>query len=79
MLVHISGNVDPAKALLLGTPEDVAREVRETYRQGWDSPKGFSISTGCDSVWEAPLENSLAFVKEARKCASYPLSPDNFY
>ena len=77
-VVHISGNVNPTETLFLGTPEQVAEEVRASFRAAWDSPKGFTISTGCDSAWGTPIENSLAFVKEARKCARYPLDPKNF-
>jgi len=76
--VHISGNINPMGALFSGTPAQVEEEVRASFRKAWNSPGGFTISTGCDSAWGTPLENSLAFVKEARKCASYPLGPQNF-
>ena len=76
--VHISGNVSPTETLFPGTPAQVAEEVKVSFRKAWDSPDGFTISTGCDSAWGTPIENSLAFVKEARKCARYPLDPQNF-
>ena len=76
--VYLIGNVNPNGALYLGMPEDVRAAVRACCRQGWDSPRGYMIATGCDSVYGTPLENSLAFVDEARKCAQYPWNLDNF-
>ena len=76
--VRISGNINPAGVLLFGTPEEVREEVRAGFRIAWDSPCGYTVSTGCDSSWDTPLENSLAFMEEARKCAQYPLDPKNF-
>jgi len=77
-IVNISGNVNPAGSLLFGTPSEVERDVRECFRKAWDSPKGFTINTGCDTARDTPLENSLAFMKEARKCASFPVNPEYF-
>jgi len=76
--VHLIGNVDPIGIVYLGTPEQVKAGVRECFQKAWDSPCGFTTSTGCDSAYGTPLENSLAFMAEARKCAKYPLSPENF-
>ena len=76
--VHISGNVDPTGVLFLGTPAQVKETVRARFREAWDSPKGFTINTGCDSAWGTPIENSLAYMEASRKCAKYPLNPDNF-
>jgi uroporphyrinogen decarboxylase len=77
-IVHISGNVAPAGVLLSGTPEQVRDEVKRCFREAWDTPAGFTVSTGCDTPWGTPIENSLAFVSEARKCAKYPLDQKNF-
>ena len=76
--IHLSGNVNPAGVLFLGTPAEVKEAVKACFREAWDSPGGFTINTGCDSAWCTPIENSLAFVEEARKCAAYPLNPENF-
>jgi uroporphyrinogen decarboxylase len=76
--VHLLGNVDPVNILRSGTPDDVRQNVRECFAKAWDNPKGYIIGTGCDTPLTAPLENSLAFMEEARKCAKYPLNPDNF-
>lgn len=76
--VHLIGNVNPNDALYMGTPDEVRAAVRACCRKGWDSPRGYTIATGCDSVYGTPLENSLAFMDEARKCAQYPWNPDHF-
>ena len=76
--VHIMGNVPPIEVLRFGTPDDVRASVRQCYREGFDSPKGFTICTGCDTPMGTPLENSFAYMEEARKCARYPLNPENF-
>ncbi len=76
--VHLLGNVDPVNIILFGTQDDVKASVRECFAKAWDNPKGYTVGTGCDTPLTAPLENSLAFVEMARKCAKYPLNPDNF-
>ncbi|MBC3889703.1 uroporphyrinogen decarboxylase [Acetobacterium paludosum] len=76
--VFLVGNVDPIGVIHLGTPEEVKMAVRECCKKAWNSPGGFMISTGCDSAYGTPMENSLAFMQEARKCAKYPMNPDNF-
>ena len=77
-LVGLIGNVDPVEKLYAGTTEDVRAAVRECMRKAWDSPKGYTIGVGCDSVYGVPLENVFAYMNEARKCAQYPLNPENF-
>ena len=76
--VHILGNVDPVNIILFGTRDDVKESVRKCFTKAWDNPKGYTVGTGCDTPLTAPLENSLAFMEAARKCAKYPLNPDNF-
>ncbi len=76
--IPLMGNVNPNDVLYNGTPEEVKQAVRECCKKGWDSPCGYTIATGCDSVYGTPLENALAFMEEARKCAKYPYNPVNF-
>jgi uroporphyrinogen decarboxylase len=76
--VHLAGNVSPVDELQFGTPESVKAAVRKCFRDCWDNPKGFTISTGCDTPLTAPLENAYAYVAEARRCAKYPIDPKNF-
>lgn len=76
--IPLSGNVDPVGVMYRGTPAEVRAAVRQCCRDAWDSPKGYVIATGCDTVYGTPLENAYAFMSEARKCARYPYSPQNF-
>ncbi len=70
-MVHLLGNVDP-QILYWGDAEGVKAAVRACAYQAWDSPCGYTICNGCDAVYHTPLENGLAFMQEARKCAKYP-------
>ena len=72
------GNVDPINEIHMGTPQSIQQAVRICFKKAWDSPKGFTISLGCDTPCDAPLENAQAFIQEARRCAQYPLDPKNF-
>ena len=76
--VTISGNVNPIDVMLGGTPETVEKAVKECFRKGWGSPKGFVICTGCDTPMYAPFENIDAYMAAARKCAKYPVNPAVF-
>lgn len=76
--VQLMGNVDPVAVLLQGTPDQVRQAVRRCYAAGWDSPKGYLLALGCDAAFGTPLENVFAFMDEGRKCARYPVSPENF-
>jgi len=76
--VHLLGNVDPVDILFQGSPAQVKESVRECFRKAWDSPCGYTIGIGCDASYGTPLENALAYMAEARKCARYPVKPENF-
>ncbi|MBQ5437660.1 MAG: hypothetical protein IIU32_08260 [Firmicutes bacterium] len=74
----IVGNVDPVAAFYSGTPDQVRAAVRKCFRQGWDSPCGYMIAPGCGTAYGTPMENTFAYMAEARKCAAYPVDPANF-
>lgn len=76
-LVPISGNVPPVEVMALGTPEQVEQAVKECFRKAGDSPSGFTINTGCDCSPYTPMENALAYINAARRCAKYPYSEEN--
>ncbi|MGI6711463.1 MAG: uroporphyrinogen decarboxylase family protein [Bacillota bacterium] len=76
--VKLMGNVQPIGTLLFGKPADVEAEVKSCFCKGWGSPKGFLISPGCDAPYATPIENLHAYMDAARKCAKYPVNPDNF-
>lgn len=76
--IHLIGNVPPVEIMYMGDPQQVQASVRDCFRKAWDSPRGFTISTGCDCPYGTPLDNLLAYMDEAKKCASVPYVPENF-
>ena len=77
--IPLIGNVPPTDIMYMGTPEQVRQSVRECFGKAWDSPRGFTISTGCDCPYGTPLENVIAYLDEAKKCATMPYCPEYFY
>ena len=77
--IPLIGNVPPTDIMYIGTPEQVRQSVRECFRKAWDSPRGFTISTGCACPYGTPLENALAYMDEAKKCATMPYNIEYFY
>jgi uroporphyrinogen decarboxylase len=65
--VALMGNVKPAETMLMGTPEDVDREVKEIIEQAGDNAAGFILSSGCELGLDTPPENIFAFMDAARK------------
>ncbi|KIR02640.1 Methylcobalamin:coenzyme M methyltransferase, methanol-specific [Lachnospiraceae bacterium TWA4] len=76
--VVLMGNVDPINVMMQGTIQDVDDAVKECFRQGWDNPKGYFISTGCGIPIDSPIENIDAFMKSGRKYGKWPLDPKKF-
>lgn len=72
----ITGNVPPVDVMFLGTEEDVCKSVRECVRKGWDSPKGYILSTGCQIPMGTPLENIDAFMKWGRYYGQCPIDTE---
>lgn len=69
----IQGNVPPVDIMKLGTPHDVLRSARECIRKGWDSPNGFTLTSGCQMPAGTPEENMQALMDAARIFGRYPL------
>ena len=65
--VALMGNVRPAQTLLLGTPDDVLREVRELCAIGRECRGGFVLGSGCEVPIEAPVENVEAMMAGVRE------------
>lgn len=74
----IVGNVDPVEAIMLGSEEDVYRAVKNCIKDGYDSPKGYLLSTGCGIPINSPIENIDAMMSAARKYGKWPINPNNF-
>ena len=76
--IALVGNVPPTDIMYMGTPDQVRAAVRECFRKACDSPQGFTISTGCDCPYGTPDANVIAYLDEAKYCASLPQQPENF-
>lgn len=67
--VHLVGNVDPVSVMLQGDEKKIINAVHKCYYKAWDSPKGFTIHSGCDMPYGTPRENMRIYLLEAKKCA----------
>jgi len=76
--VRISGNIRPTETMVLGTPDDVARNVRENLRQAYDAPQGYLLRMGCGLPINAKPENIHALVNAAKSYGRYPYEPERF-
>ncbi|HWQ40808.1 MAG TPA: uroporphyrinogen decarboxylase family protein, partial [Desulfosporosinus sp.] len=72
--VHLVGNLPPVDVLYLGTKETIDEGVRLCYRKAYDSPKGFTIGTGCAVPIGTPDENLYQYMETARECAKIQAS-----
>lgn len=73
--VKIMGNVDPASIMYLGTVKDVRRGVIEGVKEAYDSPKGYTIMSGCSLPIETPFENIQAMMDITREIG-YPVKEE---
>lgn len=71
----ILGNVDPGGIMYSGTPLDVRLRTLECILDGYDSPKGYVVMSGCSLPVESPQENIQAMMDTVREVA-YPVDPD---
>ena len=72
----IQGNVPPVDVIRLGTPQDVLRSSKECIRKAWDSPNGFTLTSGCQTPMDTPAENLQALMDAARIFGRYPIDTD---
>ena len=72
----IQGNVPPVDVIRLGTPQDVLRSSRECIRKAWDSPNGFTLTSGCQTPMDTPAENLQAMMDAARIFGRYPIDEE---
>ena len=71
--VVLMGNVRSVSTLLKGTPQEVELEVKQCIRKAFDNPRGYVVSSGCDTPINTPSENLLAMINAVRKYGKYPL------
>ena len=74
--MSIQGNVPPVEVMRYGTPYDVLRSAKECIRKGYDSPKGFVLTSGCQTPVFTPKENMQALMDAARIFGRYPINKD---
>lgn len=67
--VKILGNVDPGRVMYSGSPLDVRLGTLECIRDGYDSPKGYVVMSGCSLPVETPLENVQMMMDTVREAA----------
>ena len=72
----IQGNVPPVDVIRLGTPQDVLRSGKECIRKAWDSPNGFTLTSGCQTPMDTPAENLQALMDAARIFGRHPIDVD---
>lgn len=70
----IQGNVPPVDVMKYGTPHDVLHSAKECIRKGFDSPKGFVLTSGCQLPVGTPAENMQALMDAARIFGRYPIN-----
>lgn len=71
----IMGNVDPSNIMYLGTPQDVRIKTLESIKDGYDSPKGYMVMSGCSLPTNTPFENIQAMMDTVRE-VGYPVRPE---
>ncbi|MCR6545743.1 uroporphyrinogen decarboxylase family protein [Dehalobacterium formicoaceticum] len=74
----IMGNVDPVEIIYLGNRETIFAGVKESVAKSYDSPKGYTFSTGCDIPIKTTLENMLIMMEAARYYGKMPINTSKF-
>ncbi len=69
----ILGNVDPGGIMYSGSPLDVRLKTLECIRDGYDSPKGYTVMSGCSLPVETSTENIKEMLDTVRD-AEYPVN-----
>ena len=74
--VVITGNVPPVDVMLYGTRDDIKRSVLQCILEGYDSPKGYILCTGCQIPKGTPIANIDYFMELGREFGAYPIDPE---
>ncbi len=69
----ILGNVDPGGIMYSGNRLDVRLRTLECIQDGYDSPKGYIVMSGCSLPIESPLENIKEMLDTVRE-VGYPVN-----
>lgn len=73
--IKIMGNVDPSTVMYSGTPNEVKVATLICIRDGYDSPKGYSVMSGCGLPVETPMDNIHAMLDVTRELG-WPIDPE---
>lgn len=71
--MKILGNVDPSNVMYAGTFKEIRNAVIQCVIDGHDSPKGYTIMSGCSLPVETPLENIEVMMDTVREIG-YPIN-----
>lgn len=69
--VLITGNVPPVDVMYLGDQEAIYASVKDCIQKGYDSPKGYILSTGCQIPMNTPIEKVKMFMDAADLYGQY--------
>lgn len=72
----IQGNVPPVEVMRFGTPYDVLKSGRDCIRKAYDSPNGFTLTSGCQTPMGTSEENLMALMDAARIFGRYPINKE---
>lgn len=73
--IKIMGNVNPTEIMLNGSSSMIRKAVINCVRDGFDSPCGYIVASGCSLPTATPAENIHAMMNIVRKIG-YPVTID---
>ena len=68
----ILGNVDPGGVMYFAGPKEVRKNTLTCIRDGYNSPKGYVVMSGCSLPIETPFANIQAMMDTVRE-VGYPV------
>ncbi len=74
--MEIQGNVPPVEVLRYGTPIDILKSAKECIKKAYDSPNGYTLTSGCQTPVNTPEENMMALMDAGRIFGKWPLDLD---
>lgn len=72
---RILGHIDPGGVMYGGTPEEVRQKTLEDILDAYNSPKGYTVMSGCSLPIKTPFENIDAMMNTVRE-VGYPVNEE---